>query len=280
LDIRDVTFSLSGNTILKDVNITIQQGDFVAVIGPNGSGKTTFLKLILGLYRPDKGTIRVLGQEPNRACSHIGYMPQHPTGDRIFPARVIDVVLSGLIAGNGLLPSLVRVIGPSCNNQDKRKALECLELMGIRGLAKKNVGNLSGGQLQRVLLARALVSNPKILLLDEPMANIDMGTRGILFDLLADLNRSMTILMVTHDIGLISRHIKSVLCIGPQVFFHEAAELTMDMTQALGLQGETCHMELLGHGIPHRVLGRHNEMSEKRGKMIKNRRSDQQESKG
>ncbi len=249
IEIKDLTFSFNGHPVLTDVNLTIEQRDFAAVIGPNGGGKTTLIKLMLGLYEPDKGSIRILGEEPSRACRRIGYMPQYATGDKGFPVKVMDVVLMGRISGLSL--------GWSWSRHDRRKAMECLELVGMERYCSRLVGSLSGGQLQRVLLARALVSDPDILFLDEPMANIDIGGQGILFDLLARLNERMTILLVTHDIGLISRHVKSVICVNEKVYFHNAAELKPEMLETLGLAGETCPVEMIAHGVPHRVLRRH-----------------------
>ncbi len=250
IEIHDLSFSFNGHPVLSGVELSIEAQDFVAVIGPNGGGKTTLIKLMLGLYQPDSGWIRILGQEPKRACRRIGYMPQYATGEKGFPIRVLDVVLMGRISGTSL--------GICWGRRDRQKAMECLELVGMADARDRLVGSLSGGQLQRVLLARALVSEPEILFLDEPMANIDMGGQGILFDLLAELNRKMTILLVTHDIGLISRHIKSIVCVNERVFFHNAAELKPEMLETLGLSGESCPVEMIAHGVPHRVLKRHN----------------------
>ncbi len=249
IELEDVCFSFNQAPVLVDVNLTVKRGDFVAIIGPNGGGKTTLVKIILGLLKPQKGTVRLLGGAPQKTSKRAGYMPQYATGEKDFPIRVIDTVLLGLMGVTGC--------GPFFNRQETVKAEKALELVGMEGLKGQRVGDLSGGQLQRTLLARALVSEPEILFLDEPMANIDVGGQVKLFDLLGKLNEKMTIVFVTHDVGLLSRYVKSVVCVNQNVFFHPGAELTPEM--ATMMMGEECPMELIAHGMPHRVLGRHGE---------------------
>ncbi len=247
IELYNVSFSFGKALVLKDVTLTIPKGDFVAIIGPNGGGKTTLVKIILGLLSPQKGTVRLLGKPPTLSCRYAGYMPQYATGDRDFPIRVIEVVMLGLV-GTGSH-------GPFWSKSEREKAERALDMVGMLALSQKKIGGLSGGQLQRTLLARALVSEPEILFLDEPMANIDIGGQTILFDLLAELNEKMTIVFVTHDVGLLSRHVKSVICVNQRVFFHPAAEITPEMAHIL--MGEECSMDLIAHGLPHRVLGQH-----------------------
>ena len=247
IELKDVGFSFDSAPVLRDVNLTILQGDFVAIIGPNGGGKTTLVKIILGLLKPQKGKVRLLGSPPEKSSKRAGYMPQYATGEKDFPIRVIDVVLLGLMGVTGC--------GPFFKKDERRRAEKALDLVGMLSFAQKRVNELSGGQLQRTLLARALVSDPEILFLDEPMANIDIGGQTKLFDLLGKLNEEMTIVFVTHDVGLLSRHVKSVVCVNQTVFFHPSAQITPEM--ATMMMGETCPMELVAHGLPHRVLGRH-----------------------
>ncbi len=247
IELKDVSFSFDSAPVLKDVNLTILKGDFVAIIGPNGGGKTTLVKIVLGLLKPQKGLVRLLGNPPDKSSKRAGYMPQYATGEKDFPIRVLDVVLLGLMG--------VTSRWPFFQKEEKKKAEQALDLVGMLPSSQKRVNDLSGGQLQRTLLARALVSDPEILFLDEPMANIDIGGQTKLFDLLGKLNEKMTIVFVTHDVGLLSRHVKSVVCVNQTVFFHPSAQITPEM--ATMMMGETCPMELVAHGLPHRVLGRH-----------------------
>ncbi len=247
IELYNVSFSFGQAVVLKDVTLTIPRGDFVAIIGPNGGGKTTLVKIMLGLLKPQTGTVRLLGEPPALSCKRAGYMPQYATGDKDFPIRVLDVVLLGLIGTTSF--------GPFWNKLEIQRAEKALDMVGMLPFGRKKIGELSGGQLQRTLLARALVSDPEILFLDEPMANIDVGGQTILFDLLAKLNEKMTIVFVTHDVGLLSRHVKSVICVNQKVFFHPAAEITPDMAHML--LGEECSIDLVAHGLPHRVLGQH-----------------------
>ena len=247
IQLENVSFSFNKAPVLKDVNLTIYHGDFVAIIGPNGGGKTTLVKIILGLLKPQKGKVLLLGRPPKESCKEAGYMPQYATGEKDFPITVLEVVLLGLLGATNC--------GPFFSNRERLKAMDALKRVGMADFAKRRVNDLSGGQLQRTLLARALVSDPKILFLDEPMANIDIGGQTKLFDLLGELNREITIVFVTHDVGLLSRYVKSVVCVNQKVFFHPAAEITPEM--ATTIMDEHCPIELIAHGIPHRVLGRH-----------------------
>lgn len=247
IELNHVEFSFNKAPVLMDVNVKILEGDFVAIIGPNGGGKTTLVKLILGLLKPTRGHVFLLGERPEKTSFRAGYMPQYATGEKGFPITVLEVVLLGRL---GLTKK-----GPFFSNADIKKAKEVLGLVGMDGLFKKKVGDLSGGQLQRVLLARALVSDPEILFLDEPMASIDVGGQERLFDLLGRLNERMTIVFVTHDVGLLSKYVKSVICVNQRVYFHNAPEITKDMSRLL--MAESCPMELVAHGFPHRVLGKH-----------------------
>ncbi len=247
IELKHVEFSFNKAPVLVDVSLEILEGDFVAIIGPNGGGKTTLVKLILGLLKPTRGHVLLLGDSPEKTSFRAGYMPQHATGEKGFPITVLETVLLGRL---GLTKK-----GPFFSSNDINKAKKALELVGMDGHSIEKPGDLSGGQLQRVLLARALVSDPEILFLDEPMAGIDIGGQERLFDLLGRLNERMTIVFVTHDVGLLSKHVKSVICVNQRVHFHNAPEITTDMSRLL--MAESCPMELVAHGFPHRVLGRH-----------------------
>lgn len=216
--VEDLWFSYGSNPILEDVNITIPQGDFVSIVGPNGGGKTTLLKLMLGLLKPSRGLARIFGETPEQARRRIGYMPQHSQLDPDFPATVMDVALMGRL-GHG------RIFGPY-SKRDKEIVANVLEQVGLRNFRKKSFAAISGGQRQRLFIARALACEPDILLLDEPTANLDVVMEGDLYELLQTLNNRLTIVMVSHDLGFVSRIVKSVICVKRKVLMHPTSEVT------------------------------------------------------
>lgn len=250
-EIKDVFFSYNGNEVLQDVNLALHQGDFIAMIGPNGGGKTTLLKLMLGLLHPDRGMVSVLGMPAQRASHHIGYVPQDVHGNRSFPVTALDVVLMGKIEPGKRFSRT--------SKQDRREALEALERMDMAPFAGRRIDQLSGGQRQRVYIARALVSRPKLLLLDEPTASIDTRGQTDFFRLLKDINEDVTILVVSHDLLVISTYVKSVVCVNRRLHYHGQAEITGDMMEMMYPPTEqaVCPVELLAHGVPHRVLKDH-----------------------
>ncbi len=215
---KDLWFSYDSNPALEDVNITIPPGDFVSIVGPNGGGKTTLLKLILGLLKPSRGRAQVFGETPEQARRRIGYMPQHSQLDPDFPATVMDVALMGRL-GHG------RFFGPY-SKRDKEIVAKVLEQVGLRDFRKKSFAAISGGQRQRLFIARALACEPDILLLDEPTANLDVVMEGDLYELLQTLNERLTIVMVSHDLGFVSRIVKSVICVKRKVLSHPTSEIT------------------------------------------------------
>jgi zinc transport system ATP-binding protein len=252
IQIDGVSFAYDGVPVLNDVSLSIEKGDFVCIVGPNGGGKTTLLRLILGLLRPRSGRIRVFGLPPDRARHRIGYVPQYSQHDLQFPARVIDVVLTGRLDQTSWL-------GPY-HRGDRRAALAALESVGLEGLAKRPYAALSGGQRQRVLIARALVTDPEILLLDEPTANVDVVGERVLHDILTELNERLTILMVTHDLGFVSPSVKSVACVNQKCFIHPTSEITGDLIVELyGTDVRMVHHDQLGSGetIGHDHLHHH-----------------------
>ena len=222
---EDVTFSYNGAPVLQDVNLSVHAGDFVGVVGPNGGGKTTLLKIILGLFVPQKGTVTVFGGAPHAARPRIGYMPQHSALDLRFPVSVLDVVLLGRLGR-------ARPIGPF-RRADKKEAGRVLEELEIGDLRDHPFAGLSGGQRQRVLIARALVGDPELLLLDEPTASLDVQAENEFYELLHALNERLTILMVSHDLGVVSRHIREVICVKRKVVVHPTSELTGEMIQEM-----------------------------------------------
>ena len=251
VEIKDVWFAYSGQTVLEDVSLDIRQGDFIAMIGPNGGGKTTLLKLMLGLLKPAKGSIRVLGNTTEKASHHIGYVSQDVHINRSFPITSIDVVLMGKLGPH-------KRWGRS-SAQDRREALDALERMETEAFADSKIGELSGGQRQRVFIARALVTQPKVLLLDEPTAGIDAKGQAEFYRLLKALNKDITILVVSHDLVAISTYVKSVTCVNRRVHYHHQAEITGEMLEEMYpcTDEEICPVELIAHGLPHRVLKHH-----------------------
>ncbi len=251
VEITDVDFAYNRQTVLEKANLRILQGDFIAMIGPNGGGKTTLLKLMLGLLKPARGTIRVMGQPALRAAPCIGYVPQNVHLNQNFPITAMDVVLMGR------LDPKKRWALKSTSN--RRKAVAALERMEMAPHADNKIGELSGGQRQRVLIARALVTEPKLLLLDEPTASIDTKGQTDFFRMLEALNKDITILLVSHDLLAISRHVKSVACVNKRLHYHDQAEITGDMLETMYpcTVEEVCPVELVAHGLPHRVLKEH-----------------------
>ena len=244
IEIENLWFSYNGSTVLEDLSLKIEKGDFAAVIGPNGGGKTTLLKLMLGLLKPRKGRIRVLGKTPSQASPNVGYVPQNVNANNEFPVSALDVTLMG-----GLFPGKGRTRGKAAL---KAKALEILDRMNISHLANRRIGALSVGQRQRVFIARALLSEPGLLLLDEPAASIDNESQTEFYALLKQLNASATIVVVSHDLMVLSTYVKSVVCVNRQAHHHNEPQITGDM---LGMYH--CPVELVAHGVPHRVLARH-----------------------
>jgi zinc transport system ATP-binding protein len=224
----------------------VRKGDFYALIGPNGGGKTTLLKVVLGLVAPDSGTVRVCGRPPAEKRDIIGYVPQFRTFDFGYPITVREMVLSGRL---GHIPGLLKRYGP----EDYAQAEAALETLGISGLANRELRRLSGGEQQRVMIARALVGEPEILLLDEPTVYVDAPTELQFFEIIDRLRGKMTVMLVTHDIGVLAGHITRVGCLNRRLYTHDTDQISEDMlTAAYG-----CPVELVAHGVPHRVLADH-----------------------
>jgi len=208
--LNNISFAYKQRNILENVDLVIKKGEFASIVGPNGGGKTTLLKLILGLIKPDRGKIRILGKAPDKVRQQIGYMPQYAHLDMDFPATVMDVVLMGRLQKTTLWFS----------KEDKARVLNAIDEVGMTAFVNTEFNELSGGQKQRILIARALCSSPDILLLDEPTANVDHQTEENLFSILQKLNSKMTILLVSHDLGFVSKYVKSVICVNRQVVIH------------------------------------------------------------
>ncbi|MCA9426359.1 MAG: metal ABC transporter ATP-binding protein [Candidatus Omnitrophica bacterium] len=216
-----VSFSYDRSPVLEEVDLTIEAREFACIIGPNGGGKTTLLKLALGLLAPDKGTVKVFGGRPEEARVRIGYVPQYARFDPRFPIGTLEVVLMGRLGKSG-------VLGRTTQN-DRRIARESLESVFLSDLEKQPFANLSGGQKQRVLIARALASEPDLLLLDEPTAGLDMHVEGHFNRMLNDLNERMAIVTVSHDVGFVSERTQNVICVNRSVRVHHAKDLTPEV---------------------------------------------------
>ena len=245
IEIEDLWFSYNGRPALRNVNLTVEAGDFAAVIGPNGGGKTTLLKLMLGLLTPDKGKVRIMGRSPASARDRMGYAPQESGGTNTFPISVMDVVLMGRMRGGGGFKRFTDMDRDACRRALKR--------VGVWDCRDRKLNELSGGQRQRVLVARALASEPELLFLDEPTANVDKKGESDIYSLLKELNQDATIIVVSHDMVALSSYIKSVICVSQDVHFHNAPEITKDMLE----MAYHCPVELIAHGLPHRVLHPH-----------------------
>jgi len=212
-----VDFAYERELVLREVNITIDSGDFIGVVGPNGGGKTTLLKLMLGLLRPLRGTVEVFGQPPERVCRRVGYVPQDSTHELRMPMTVADVVLMGRL-GTG------RALG-GYGAADRRGTQQALERVGLDHLAGRSFHGLSGGERQRTMIARALVSEPEMLMLDEPTASVDKVAESEIHELLQMLNQTMTVILVSHDLGFVSQAVKSVLCVNRVVVRHPTSAI-------------------------------------------------------
>lgn len=231
-------------TVLKDVDFKVNENDFIGVIGPNGGGKTTLLKIILGLLKPVQGEI-VFNHDLLNG-NRIGYLPQMSTGDINYPVTVNDIVLSGLMIGKGIISRMT--------STDRKKARIVIDELGLSEMSGATINELSGGQMQRVFLGRAIIGDPKLLLLDEPGNFVDTTFENDFYEKLRELNKRMAILLVSHDVGTISSHIKSFACVNRSLHYHPSHEITNEDLLAYG-----CPIQLVTHGkVPHTVLKYHN----------------------
>ncbi len=224
IELNEVSFAFDTDFILEQVNLNIEPGEMVGIVGPNGGGKTTLLRLLLGLLKPNKGSIKVFGKPPAQISHRIGYVPQHKQFDFQFPVSVLDVVLMGRATSG---------FGGRYTRQDKMSALESLADVGLINMGKLSFAELSGGQRQRVLIARALSPSAELLFFDEPTANVDSFAEKQLYDLLRKLNKKLTILIVSHDVGFVSKYVNSVVCVNRSVVIHPTSKLDGNAIQAL-----------------------------------------------
>jgi len=241
LEIQNLTVSYGEEPVLEAISLSIKRGDFLGVIGPNGGGKTTLIKAILGLAKPDKGNITF--HIPN---TRIGYLPQINQIDKRFPITVIDVVRSGKTDHKSF--SMFRQ-----NKPEVKFAESLLNEMGVYHLRDKAIGELSGGQMQRVFLCRSLMSQPELLILDEPDTFVDNQFESELYDKLRELNERMSIILVSHDVGTISYYVKTIACVNRSLHYHPSNIISSEQ-----LASYNCPLQIITHGeIPHTVLSIH-----------------------
>jgi len=220
VELADVCYEYDGERVLEDVTLTVEEGDFLGIIGPNGAGKTTLLKVMLGLLRPSCGTVRLFGTDVARFREwwRIGYLPQSTTFDPRFPATVWEVVASGRASRRGAARALTRA--------DRDAVEHVLDLLGLLDQRERRIGHLSLGQQQRVLIARALVNDPDLLILDEPLVGVDAPSQEQFYRLLHQLNREQgtTLVLVTHDVGVVASEVTKLACLNRQLIYHGCPE--------------------------------------------------------
>jgi zinc transport system ATP-binding protein len=241
IQVDHVTFGYEKRPVLEDVSMTIRERDFILIIGPNGGGKSTLLKLILGIITPWSGKISFSGDVGNR----LGYVPQSAGFNRGFPISVLDMVRTGCVRGDNYLKQSSR--------KSIDKSRDILQKLSLEDKLDENITDLSGGQLQRVLIARALVSDPVALLLDEPTTALDIASQTDLIDILDELQKKMSIVVVTHDPTPYAHLYRHLACLNTSLYFHERGELNEETLEKV----YGCPVELLGHGIPHTLLPSH-----------------------
>jgi len=239
IELKNVSFGYSGTTVIEGVNLVIRPGDFIGMIGPNGGGKSTIIKIIMGLLEPWNGEVYL------QSMINIGYLPQYHEFDGQFPISVEEVVLSGLLKkGN---------IAARVKKEERKKASKVLEQVGMLPLAHRSIGDLSGGQMQRVFIGRALISDPDLLILDEPQTYVDNRFEQELYQLLEAISQKTAILLVSHDVGQIVSSVKTIACVNKQLHFHPSNQITEEI-----LESYNCPIDLITHGhVPHRVLPTH-----------------------
>jgi len=246
--IENLTVYYGQTPALTNVCMDVDDGEFIGIMGPNGGGKSTLLKAILGLIPITKGSIQIYGQEYGKNEALIGYVPQFASMDKKFPISCFEVVLSGCM-NRGLHPFF------QFSKKDKAIAFEKIERVGIEKLASRQIGELSGGEFQKMLIARALAVNPKLLLLDEPTASVDARSKEQIYNLLENLNNEMTIMLVTHDLNAISSKVRNLACLNGSLVYHGEPEINENIVKKL----YGCPVDLIAHGVPHRVLRGHEE---------------------
>ena len=246
ITLHDVGVRYDNIVALEHVNINIYSDDFIGIIGPNGGGKSSLVKSIMGIVE-HSGKVEYSPSIIRHGKPHIGYLPQISNFDKAFPISVIEVVMSGLQSERGFFGGY--------GTKERNRAMTTLEKAKLSDLAHRPIGALSGGQLQRVMLCRAIISNPKLLVLDEPTNFVDNQFENELYNLLHHLAEEMAIVMVSHDIGTISSVVRSIMCVNRHVHRHDSNIITEEQ-----LRNYNCPIQLISHGhIPHTILGEHHQ---------------------
>lgn len=247
VQLSHVAAAYEGKKVLDDVNLQVFADDFLGIIGPNGGGKTTLLKVVMQLLNPVAGEVSYFQDRQPVSHIQIGYLPQYHSIDKKFPITVREVVLSGLLKEKSAL-------WHRYTREQRDRADEIISRMGLERLEDTAIGKLSGGQMQRTLLGRALVADPRLLILDEPNTYIDKRYEAKLYELLAEINRKCAVMLVSHDIGTVLQHVKSIACVDGTLHYHPDTEVAPEwIEEHIG-----CPIDLLGHGgIPHRILRAH-----------------------
>ncbi len=245
IDLDNIWLQFQDKIILENITFKVKEHDFLGIIGPNGGGKTTLLKIILGLIKPSRGRIKVFGKTPEKTRHLIGYVPQITRFDLDFPATVWDVVSTGRLGPTKILKRY--------NELDRERVNGVLEDVDIVDLKNAPISRLSGGERQRVLIARALASEPRLLLLDEPTASIDKKLDTRLWEFFAQLKKEITIILVTHDISAVSIHVDKIACLNRRLFYEGKKEITPEVWA----ETYKCPVDMIAHGLPHRVLKEH-----------------------
>ncbi len=246
LEVRNLAVDYGRLRVLEGVFLELKDRDFLGIIGPNGGGKTTLLKAVLGLLPITRGEVYVYGKTPHANRHLVGYVPQQSEFDSLFPVTVAEVVLTGCLPP-GLQPF------HRYSREDRERADHLMEQMGIYELRRRQIGTLSGGEFQKMLLARALAVSPRMLILDEPTASVDVNARNQIYYLLKKLNQQITIILVTHDLMAIASHVRSMACLNRKMHYHGEPELNEAVIGEL----YGCPVDLIAHGIPHRTLREH-----------------------
>ena len=245
VELEKVSVRFDSRSVLEDINLKVRENDFLGIIGPNGGGKTTLLKVMAGLQEPTLGSVKIYGKPPSKAGGIIGYVPQMNRPDLAFPATVWDVVLTGRLNGRNLIKPY--------SEEDKEAALAALKAMELEDLKDEPIGKISGGQRQRVFIARALATEPKLLLLDEPTLSVDRRLDTKFWEFLNELKSKMTIIVVTHDISALSKYVDKIACLNRRLYYNESKQITQEMW----MEAYQCPVDIIAHGLPHRVIEDH-----------------------
>lgn len=247
LEIKNISVGYEADKpILKNVDLSVYENDFLGIIGPNGGGKTTLLKTILGLIKPTQGSVKFY-KNNKESKINLGYLPQINKIDKKFPISVFDVILSGLTAKRNLFSYYT--------NEQKNKAKDIANIMGLNDFLDRPIGNLSGGQLQRTLLGRAIVDDPDLLILDEPSSYVDKRFETDFYKILENINKNTAIVLVSHDVGTVVSLVKNIACVNEGLHYHAGSNIS---TTWLEQTYTSCPIEIVGHGnFPHRVLEKH-----------------------